>query len=191
MKEKSRINSAYEFKEDLWVISLINTGTILGGHSKIVIEGIKENSLYIVECHAMVIPDENEDNESSLPQAFRNTKGTLRPLISEKDNYKDEQKLTQYSTSTSTSYYIAPANADLIINEVKKQIEEFNTGNYMPYQYSGDNRIKFFGSNDGHNCTTWAESILKIGGIERGALPLDYLKALPEKHASPYGCAIF
>jgi hypothetical protein len=57
----SAISSGYRYNEQMWVVSILNTGARLGGHSVLVVEGIRGNDVFLgsYDILARALPDQN------------------------------------------------------------------------------------------------------------------------------------
>lgn len=196
LKSQVASDTRYTFNEDRWIVSMLATGDKTGGHAKIVVEGLNNDTgwltdkgnnptgsnLFIAEYH--IIPDTNPFIQNSIiPPALINTKCKFGIYFTERSEYKAD-KIKQYAESTSKSWRINKERAMRMINAIKKEQADYDLKyNYQAYQFAGKYRI--FGSNDGHNCDTWCEEKLAIADIKTVNLPFDWLKAAPVKHAHP------
>jgi hypothetical protein len=187
----SKYNSKLEVNENNWVVSLINTKTgiegALGGHAKIVVEGVKRRSFalldtepYIAEFH---IAEANYIREETwIPQCFRNTKCDYAIYYSEKLAYDriDKQYAKLWARSVGG---ISPQTAEIMIQNIKAEFNDTTARDRASgrFQYAGN--WCFYNYNGGHNCTTWAEEKLNLIGL--GCyLITDSSKASPSLHVS-------
>lgn len=208
---QSKVNPTFEFNESKWVVSLINTGDKLGGHAKIIVEGIttesikktenhtffsKDNNsnLFVAEYHIMEALEANEQFQenpkySHIPQFLKNTQCKYVIRWTERDYYK-EDKGKQYSQSHSQSWYTPPEAVWAMIKDIKEESQRCdNREQDAEFQYAG--KWCLYSYNGGHNCTTWAEEKLAIAGVGNGIIKLDSIKAIPEVHVSNWkGCTI-
>ena len=182
----------YNFDNKNWVVSLIATGTKIGGHAKIIVEGVNDSqewlenkndnpnrsTTYVAEYH--IIPDANPElANATIPPALRNTQARFGVFYTERPEYK-QNKGSQYQQATSRSYCISKDRAMAMIRAIKREkLEADHLA--KDYQYAG--RYRWVGGNGGHNCVTWAEEKLAIAEINSLSLPKDVVKAIPTKHA--------
>jgi hypothetical protein len=203
MKQNSLIHPKYEFNEKMWVVSLINkainqeedvikflkqeTSKLLGGHAKIVIEGFKDEQLYIAECHAMECKDENQQDQKgyfdgTMLQFLSNTQCYIQPLFKDYQGKYPDGRESQYKYADHKSWLLPKEEAEKVIAKTKQKITKFENGHPKKFQYGGAYRLGIFGGNGGDNCTTFAMKLLKAGGVELPIRPLDLVKAAPSKH---------
>lgn len=185
----SKYDNELTFTETEWVVSLINTkkgiSSIFGGHAKIVVEGLIRKSgsqfpvLFLGEYHIMEA--ERVPEETWIPQCFRNTQCKYLVLFKEVNKYsrKDEE----YAEIQSRSHGgIVPQEAFKMIKSIKDQQAAIKLGFDSPdFQYAG--KWCFYGLNDAHNCTTWAEEKLDMIGIGKHLIT-DSTKAMPFLHVN-------
>ena len=186
--------SDLEFDENQWVVSLINTKTgfssIWSGHAKIVVEGIKKKTdnntnlfateLFIAEYHIMEA--ERMPEYTWLPQVCRNTKCKFMVLCKEENHYNDRQEQQYHEVQSRSVGALDPAKVMKMIAAIKKEKNEIDTGQIVSnFQYAG--KWCFYGEENAHNCTTWAEEKLDIIGIGK-YLITDNSKAAPYLHTS-------
>jgi hypothetical protein len=178
----SRVKENYEFNTEIWVVSVLNTGSKLGGHAMIVVEGIQRNShslydqLFIGQYDIRATLDEFQD--SSL-----NSKGKITEIkCHEGFEYKREYKMY-----TSKCHYVTPLKAKEMIASIKEdqavcERASHGKGDYPSFQYLGTNHL-LSETNMGDNCASWCLKKLAIAGIGDGSG-----KSKPEKVAG--GCLI-
>ena len=185
---QSVYNKRFDFNLEKWVVTLINTkkgtGGVIGGHAKIVVEGVirEENSmntkLFVGEYHIMEAGEGL--GESCVPQALRNSQGNFGVFFTETDKYAlaDEK----YAEVSSRSGYALPDDVKKMILNIKNERDKIESGEKdAKFQYAGNKC--FYSYNGGHNCTSWAEEKLKIVGLEKELL-FDYIKAAPSSHTT-------
>jgi hypothetical protein len=211
---QSKVNARYEFSKTKWVVSLLNAGSPLGGHSFIVVEGLRtaasgEDELFVGKYEIFA------DMKDGYPE-LQNLKGYITEVkVREGNVYStdparyDAERI--YGATSSRSSYVMPAAAQAMIDTIKADkartdtvMAEFYdahargdttpfltmphiTSRLMPYQSAGSKRI--CARDEGHNCTTWAEEKLAICDLAPGNHVLDSIKAMPETHAGGR-CAI-
>jgi hypothetical protein len=186
----SIVNEEFEFNEEVWVVTLLNTGTGLGGkftgHSVLLFEGVYKGELFVRQCDIQAMPTE----ESILGEPFKNVRGAITNIrmfpsyYEERHRYKEMSSRSWYRSKEQVAAMLEVAKAD------KEQTEKAKRGEaeYLAYQYAGRYRFDFFGEKDNtgdevaDNCPTWCYKILRAGGIELRKLPFDYIKAMPQKH---------
>lgn len=183
-------NDELEFSEHEWVVSLINTKKgldgMLGGHAKIVVEGIRRNAsdlfateLFIAEYHIMEA--EAIPIESWIPQALRNTHCRYIVAWREENRYTRERE--QYRAIQARSCgALVPSEVMRMIENIKQEQHDITTGEKIPnFQYAGE--FCFYSYKGGHNCTTWVEEKLRMIGADE-FLFTDIFKASPSSHTS-------
>lgn len=153
MKHKSEVNSKYVIKEDLWVVSVLNSGDtrLHLGHSFIVVEGFSEDSLFVGHY------DLKTDEISNIRVVSE-----IRCFESTKCNYPQP-----YSTLPSSSYHADPDNVCDMIKSIKQDIDKTakaqKPDEYIQYSFTGRDHFlfKFFKENN-INCADWCIEKLKI-----------------------------
>lgn len=164
---KSKVKSNYEFDEETWVVSVVNTGDKLPGHAIIVVEGIKlldergAKSAFITQydIQAALFPNEMQDS-------VLNKKGYIKEIriFETSRDYKLYQSKSHYALPEKVKDMIASIEADKIICERASK----NEPNYEfpSYQLYGEG---FFGSKGkGDNCAGWCDKKLALAGIGNG-----------------------
>lgn len=160
---KSKIDITKQFNEEVWVVSVLNTGDKLGGHAMIVVEGMQKNSgfhsqLFVGQYDILAVPTENQD-------AVINKKGCITDVRC----FEADQCQRSYEEYASKSYFIDPNEAKKMIISIKKDKEicdkaKRGEGEYPLYQYVGTIH-PLSDTGMGHNCASWCVEKLKEGGI--------------------------
>lgn len=187
----SRVSSGWEFSEQAWVVSLLNTGSVLTGHAVIVVEGIENNTVFVgqYEVSSKIIVDQ------TVGDVMQRTMGNAQGYIAEIRVIENVGKYTRnYEGYTHKSWYATPENVRIMIDSVKGASEAIKyaieSGEDLPYKYqtAGSSRFWLLGGNGGESCVTWAENQLKLAQIGNGTIWADLVKAFPEWHAE--GCVV-
>ena len=190
----SRINPKYIITPEKWVISVMNTGSILGGHSVMVIEGIGQyservglfgNGFFVNQYDIRAIVFESGSSSAS------NCKG----IISEVRCFEGNEHTRDYSKFPAKSHYCDPNRAKEMIYSIhqdKQKVESFmkeihnienietkeaqqerlaallsSEDKYLKYQTRGAHGI-LTKISDGDNCAGWCNEKLAIAGIGDG-----------------------
>ena len=92
MSRYSRISPSFDYDEQTWVVSIINTETwdITGGHSAIVVEGLEDNSLSIYEKKVFI--GQYDIGASAEVQSCINTEGIIHNIRC----YENEKNTRNY-----------------------------------------------------------------------------------------------
>lgn len=178
---KSQIQPSWDILEQSWVVSLLNTGSKIGGHAVIVVEGIKNNRIWVgqYDIKAIAVIEKATDLVQS---SIGNIPGYINRIdIFERDSYGRD-----YSQYSAKSWMASPEKIEIMITKIKEAKERLNNED-APFQAAGNKRSLILGGNGGHNCVTWAEEQLTHAGIGNGTIKTDKIKAAPQIHA---GCAI-
>lgn len=184
--------SGGELSQNMWVVSLMNTGSALTGHAVIVAEGIQENGDLFwgqYEVYGKIIVDQR------VADVVQRTTGNAQGYIAQINVRESTGPYTRDCTSFSRkSWTVDPENVQRMIESIKNAqtlTEQANANNEEPpfkYQTAGSGRFSWLGGNGGNNCTTWAEEQLAQAGIGNGSILADLIKAMPELHAD--GCVV-
>lgn len=193
---KSIVNPKFEYREDVWLVSVLNSdgavaGLTGGGHVMIVVEGLeKDHTLrlqpYFRQCDFLA-PTTEEDDDGSII----NTKGRIVSIRC----YTTTKRDFDYSKVPSKTHIVDPLRAkDMIASILKdKEIcekaargerdEEKKLIEYPRYQKVGTNHfLSEVGM--GENCASWAIRHLAVAGIDETSS-----KSKPKKVAGK-GCIL-
>ena len=170
---KSRVTTDYEFNEEEWVVSVLNSGSAIEGHSVLVVEGMDNGHLFVghYDINAKIITG---------------GKGVITRInCNESDSY-----LFEYKEFTRKSYrYIPKGKVREMISSIRadaKAVQEAKAGEgpSLRYQLFGKNST-LSNLDDGHNCASWVQEKLSIAGIDHGNK-----KSKPEVIASSWCIAL-
>ena len=125
---KSKVNSSYKIYENLWVVSVINTGSKLSGHSQLVVEGIVQNEPFVKIFDIRATPTEAR---SSFFNRL-NAKGVITKIVIH-EQYKEGRDYERY---TSKSYYAEPEHVNKTIEAIKAEKDRCDQGDYLPMSNS-------------------------------------------------------
>ena len=111
----SRINGDYEINEQQWVISILNTtGSLVSGHSAIVVEGLEADSksIYMKPFIGQY------DIAAASEEGGMNAKGYITKI----KIFENEQNKRNYAEEKypARSYYATPAAAKQMILSIKE-----------------------------------------------------------------------
>jgi len=180
---KSKVSEDFTFNEEVWVVSILNTGAKMSGHSVILVEGIKDGAAFVRQCDitAELLP---EETKSIIREPFRNVKGKINQVRI----FESYHPTLEYDKKSSRSVYADPESVLLMLNAIEQDRDttikaQRGEGLYLQYEYSG--RYSMFSSGAADNCPTWCYEKLKIAGINITPVGFDYIKAMPEKHVKP------
>lgn len=195
---KSKINSKFEYNEIKWVVSVLNTtGSLIGGHAAIVVEGVEEDSfslnkkLFIGQYD---ISANSEEGDLINPQGYI----TKIKCFENEENKRDYEK----EQCPSQSYYVTRLAAWRMIAFIKadrartaqamenwaRKGRNLKKGEHEPkeslivdlngnpieplkYQKLGKHHplVKlFYDADKGDNCAGWCLEKLAIAGIGDG-----------------------
>ena len=178
----SQIEPSWEIREKSWVVSLLNSGSKIGGHAVIVVEGIQNNRVWVgqydITASAVI-----ETTTDIVQDSLGNTPGYIDQIrIFEGDKYGRD-----YSNFSSKSWTADPEKVAHMITKIK-EMQARLPDEKIPFQKAGSKRWPYFGGNGGDNCVTWAEKQLAIAGVGNAAIKADKIKASPAMHVTT--CAI-
>jgi hypothetical protein len=170
---QSRINETYEYNENIWIISVVNTtGSIVAGHTAIVVEGLeKMDGIYEKPFIGQYDIAANAEEESCI-----NVKGYITKIKC----FENEENKRDYAKEKypALSYYVEPIKAKEMIRSVKedalKTKQAMTIGSYVDllrYQKLGKNHLltQLLGDPlNGDNCTGWCLEKLAIAGVGNG-----------------------
>lgn len=197
---KSIISKNYEYNENKWVVSLVNTGN----HAVIIVEGIKKNGSTF-QGEYDITANSYPEEQSFIQNLLGNTTGYITKI---RCNPVEEKRLEPNTIPATffrdyvnqqyhaNSWYTSPekalamivsieADAETLETEINEAVRE-NREVVWPFKYqkAGSGRWAIWGGNGGESCVTWAENKLAIAGVGSGVSILDSKKALPELHAT-------
>lgn len=194
----SVITPKMEYNETTWIVSHVNLGSILPGHSAIVIEGILSRDLhdsfisknakrkagvYIVQTDikAIVLGKQSSFAETSIGSVVNQT-GAIREVR------LFEYTPRNYAECSGISHYVNSQRVIQLIEEIEREkavVDDFWQRAEIgpeptreeveafikanPYQTYG-NHLFFGNSKKGINCTEWCNSKLRILGVAPGSL---------------------
>ena len=128
----SILKENYVFDDSKWVVSLLNTGAKLGGHTLILVEGTISGNKFIgqYDIKATLNP---EEKESSIPFFAKNAKGFIHLVeVHEGDSYvrkyQQNSKIIavdmskRFEISSSRSWYVLPAKVQEMIDSIKEDM---------------------------------------------------------------------
>jgi hypothetical protein len=188
---QSQVNQDLHYDESTWLVSLQNVGGVLGGHARIVVEGVENGNSFVGQYEIAHYLGVSEGVKAQFQKAIENEPGVITGIsVFERENYVHPA----YSNYHSKSWFVTPENIRRMVQEVKKtqglimaELEAFQrTGDLKffthAYQKAGSARTPVLGGNGGDNCVTWAEKMLAIANAGNGVKPVDSFKAAPEAH---------
>lgn len=173
-----------------FIVTALNGGPSLGGHSFIVVEGVQGGERFIgqYDIQADVTqPEQISSIVAALPgplqTVFLNRQGSIREVRV----YESASHGRNYSTMTHTSWPVPATAATAMIGKIKLQkwvIEALaEDGIPSPFPYQENGAHTFIQGNAGENCATWTRKMLEEAGINPGWHPLNKVAALPVKPA--------
>lgn len=185
----SKINSQFQFGEEIWCVSVINTGVKLGGHSVLVVEGLKRGVKNFPELFVGQY-DIRARTFSPPKSVLENAKG----LLTEVRCFEENEYKRNYSEYKGKSYLVTPNNVNQMIASIKadkekvdKFMQELNKievedahnqdekltalfskeENYLKYQQLGKHSV-FTDPQEGDNCAGWCNEKLAVAGVGDG-----------------------
>lgn len=205
---QSRVNKTYDYTENKWVVSLVNTTGLIEGHAVIVVEGLLPNGRVFegeYDITASAFPEEQEFAQDSLGNVMGYiTKIRCNPIKNDRENnpdkktvfYRnyDEKNFSSRSHNVTRENTLAmiesiEADADLLETEVASAKAEKRNVNWpFRYQKAGSGRSTLFGGNGGESCITWAEKKIAIATGHQVTAVADSSKAVTSIHI---GCSLF
>jgi hypothetical protein len=181
----SRLDKEIEIDEKYWAVSLVNTGSVLGGHSAIIVEGLQKVGPRLCDTELFYgfydIKACVYDEEKSTFNV--NKKGYIYRVTVHEGSQYPAQDITKYLSRTqlvtveSARRMIADIKTDrqAILDKEKAQHKDCEPGGlldkslYPQYELIGVDSI--FGSKGrGMNCANWCADKLLIAGIGNGSL---------------------
>jgi hypothetical protein len=183
MSYRSIVEKKFIVTEQIWVVSLINTGSIFTGHSMILLEGLENGQPLIRQCDIKAIPLE-EETEQSIGAPLRNVKGKITDIRTFTDYDRNKEKYQK----NARSWYVTPTEAKRMLEDIQKDKDRTEAakqgqGEYISYQYAG--RESFWSNDNAHNCPSWCYEKLEKADVKIAPLPLDkFGKQKPQKHVS-------
>ncbi len=163
-----------EFSEDVWIVSILNTGDKLLGHSVIVVEGVirtgpglMNKQLFVGQYDIQAELDEEQKNlvnKTGRIVEVRCFPSNFPPSASDPMGYTRD-----YSGFSSHSEIADRGLVERMIKSIREDSEKCKRGEHIPYQLVG---LKHpIGSKDGgHNCTSWSIEKLAIAGVTINSL---------------------
>ncbi len=193
----SVINPKMEYNETTWVVSHVNLGGLIPGHSAIIIEGVLSPDLHAsflgtgsrrpgvyfaqTDITALVLGKQSSLSESSIG-SITNQTGVIREVRLFQYTKRD------YSACSGVSHYASSQRVISLIENIEREksvVDEFWQGleigdhpsidqindfiKAYPYQTYG-NHLFFGKANKGINCTEWCNIKLKELGIAPGLM---------------------
>ena len=196
-KHRSKVDGASVFDDDLYAVSLLNMGAKLGGHSVIVVEGLRRTEAMFPELFVGQYDIRAEALPGQPDGSLANVKGYITAVIvretneyAKTDRYDVEER---YRNATSSTWIVPRLEVLKMIADIKTRSVEikalYDAGRYdeLPhYQKFGSRAAKNdhnSAATPAENCTTWCINELKIAGVEIDEPRLNKLFAKPEKNA--------
>lgn len=174
---KSVINVNYSFDKDVFVVSVLNIGSKLTGHSVLIVEGIAieneygffKDSLFIGQYDILCRP-------YVMQGSSMNTKG----FITDIRMFESHDVKRDYSQYTAKSYYITSQNCKVMLASIqadKAKVERLKNMIEVG-EISEDNVDSAFINKHGfleyhligNNCADWCVDKLRIAGVNITAL---------------------
>jgi hypothetical protein len=177
----SCVNKGFAFDANTWAVSLLNSGSNLVGHAIILVEGIKDQALFVgqYDMKAKVVLEET----GSIQNLMKNYQGVINQIdIHEASTYGRD-----YSSMPGRTWHGTAEKVDQMIKNIHQMrniLESSIKQGVYPYKYQGAGSESVLPGNGGDNCVTWAEKKLAIAGLGNGVKPLDPWKAHPAVHAA-------
>ncbi len=181
----SEVNESFHYNAEEWLVSVLNTGDKLGGHSIVVVEGLKKADISSVslqfEPHLEKFVGQYEISAVSedAPSSSLNPKGYICNVKCTET--KEVTRPGGYKQFPSRSYKVDAEDASKMITSIKEDEQiclraRRGEGAYPPYQKLGTDHpfVRLIGNvNDGHSCASWCARKLEIatGGKHNGAKP--------------------
>jgi hypothetical protein len=184
MSSTSRIKPEWNITEGSWVVSLLNTGSKIGGHAVIVVEGYQDNHLWVGQYDIKAIA-----TAEKVADVVQNSIGNTQGYIYKIDIFEKEIYGRDYSSFASQSWTASPDDVRAMIQEIHQQKELLEEGKRVgnlvfPFQTAGCKRLSILGGNGADNCVTWAEKYLAIARIGNEEIKTDKVKASPAIHVT-------
>lgn len=176
---KSRLKEDGELSTELWVVSVVNTGSILAGHSAIIIEGLKPkedrmvggNELFYGFYDIRATMNPGDEKISSVLQT-----GYVHKIeVKELNHYPELKDISRYYAR---SWEIKPERAHKIIAAIKKDRNDLlaiddgyapgshpDKSRYPKWSVLGMESIVGDLLGRGMNCTNYCANWLKAGDI--------------------------
>lgn len=179
LSERSKVNTNWEFDDQAWVLSLVNTRDEhpcceLEGHSQIVVEGKLPNGEVFVMRFDIV-------RHGNTSYTIRDHKG-----YSAKD-YSKLESTQWFATPTAVHAMIRSIRDDQRDLENLRKHDEAHKTNFADviyrYEKAGSKRWTWLlGGNGGENCVTWAEKKLALAWSGNRGKVFDLVGASPRIH---------
>jgi hypothetical protein len=197
----SRVKPKESFSEKSYLVSLLNVGSILEGHSMILIEGLVPSPTTSLSLEDTPLLSESNTYSGTL---FNNNANSNTPslYIRQYDVFAefndDKEKLfnkkgyislircfksygeKEYEKFTSSTWLVSRDNALEIAKSIEEDEKKMENEEKIPYHYLPKNHFLSSKDDDGMNCTEWCKLKLAAGGIKVKA---KFDKDKPEKAA--------
>lgn len=166
---KSQVNARFEFDEDIWVVSVLNTGAATGGHAILVVEGMQAAQLFVGQYDIRA-------QGSPAPGSSVNIIGQINNVfIRESNNYSypgGYQKLSSQSFTMDARCFPDLKASILADKDITDKANTSGSG-HIKYELVGSKGVlhALFGSDyGGINCAEWCQRKLKVIGLDAGKL---------------------
>jgi len=181
---KSIINNEFEYDEQTWIVTVLNTGSKFGGHSIIVVEGLKTNSIHN-RVENFIGQYDIKFTKYAIQDSSFNTKG----YVSSVDIFENTKSERHYGDHTAKSYCVDAGKAQEMILSIKKDQDKIHQLNamitngsvaqdaidsvfikqygFLEYQLIGKSSV-LADEGAGDNCAGWTLAKLAVAGIGDG-----------------------
>ena len=186
----SAVDPKFQYSDTVWVVSNINTGSKLAGHSVIVVEGIKktqeDNNNNNIFAETFVGQYDIKCKEYVVQSKSINLQGYIHRV----DIHEAKTATREYKQYSHRSYCVTPEKAQEMISAIKEDrqkvdrlkqmIEEgkilegnidaqfIKKNGFLEYQLAGKSPF-LADEGAGDNCASWTANKLKIAGIGDGS----------------------
>lgn len=188
----SLITPKMEYTETTWIVSHVNLGGMIPGHSALLIEGVLPGGrMYIAQMDmTAVILGEGSAMSRTSVGSLTNQKGVIREVRV----FESETPGRDYTECSGASHYITPAKAREMIENIKTQQREVagfwarHESDIPPtdieiqafvdkHKYQTYGKHLFFGKKGGGiNCTEWCNDKLRTVGVAPGYISDNFPK---------------
>lgn len=209
----SMIDHRLKLTEEQWVVSLVNTADTdnlkerLGGHAKIIIEGIEHGEFFLGEYHIFEVPTDApltffQRATTYLPYCMQNIPHAYRVIVKEfrKESDIPRKKVAEHRQINAQKNYLSweisktsTMQMVRVIKQEKADIEREFRPTQSLLQHFGPHSIFSVRHSEQtetgvsskpyithhHNCITWTKERLELAGIENARSLLEYKKAVP------------
>jgi hypothetical protein len=168
---KSICNSRMSYNNEIWIISIINWGSKIGGHCVLLVEGAEENGTnFIGEYHICVEqePSTQQEKESFFNKHI-NKYGIIKEIKINEDDHYYENHIASYVKLSSRSYAVEPMLARKMISSIYADAKQCEENNYIKYQFLGD-RHPLATKLAGINCAEWCRLKLLEAKVDVNAI---------------------